>query len=1283
MAGTSYTRQSTLTDGDTITAALFNDEYNKLVSAFAYTTTGTTGHQHDGGAAEGGNIHTIGDQNFLNKIVVDSSNNRWGVFVEVGGSAVEQIRIQDGAIVPVTDSDIDLGTSSLEFKDGYFDGTIHVDTLDVDANATIAGTLGVTGNTTVGGTLGITGNTTIGGTLVVTGTTTLNGGTLTLGDAASDNVVFGADVNSNIIPNTDSAFDLGSSSQEWRDLYLDGTAHIDTLDVDVNATIAGTLGVTGVLTASSLDISGDIDVDGTTNLDVVDIDGAVDMASTLAVAGIVTANAGVKVDNITIDGTEIDSSGALTLDVAGNITLDADGGTVTFADAGSSLGTITSSGYSGTAAVATTVTITDNENTNENNAIVFTAGGDLDGGNLGLESDGDLYYNPSTSTLTVPNVSVSGTFTTVNSVTMDSNNAVIFEGSTADAHETTLTSVDATADRTITLPNVSGTVPVLAVASNTQITSTPEELNALDGITAVVGELNALDIGSTAVGTAVASKAVILDSNKDYTGIRNLTITGELDAATLDVSGAIDVAGTTNLDVVDIDGAVDISGNLNMSGSGLIRTTDGSAANPGIRIGVDNDNGIYRPSNNTIGFSTAGTERMHIDAAGIDVTGTVTATGTSVFASLDISGDIDVDGTTNLDVVDIDGAVDMASTLAVAGVVTANAGVVVDNITIDGTQIDLSSGDLTLDVAGLIVLDAGNQGVVQIKDDGTVYGTLFKSGSNFFIESNISDGDISFRGSDGGSNVTALTLDMSAAGAATFNAAINVGGTITGDDGLTIDGGAGNAFLSVGSNTGSWVWKNYQDSHKLALEDSDGTGEVLNFSTSGVASFSNNIVTSSGKVIVGSTSSVFTNSIISATSSTGPVVGAQSTAAAHYAGGFHNTASGAVDLVAFYTGSGALAGSIETGSSGEFIIESSISDKDLVFKGNDGGSAITALTLDMSTGGTAYFGDDVRLTDNHAIRLGTDGDIVFYHDNSNGYLENGTGNLTLDVTGVIVLDADNAGVIQLKDGGTHYGSFFTSSDALNIQSNVNNGEMLFKGVDGGSGITALTLDMSAAGAATFNAGVFAGSASSFPSIKINNNSYIGSANNATAIQIATSGAVTFSSAITALSASTSVVTAYLANSNSSIANSASSILYLQTSGDAAIQDGYKMVTFADSDTVLGSISTAATSSNVAYNTSSDERLKENIVDMPSQLANILKVQPRQFDWKKHGNTSTGFIAQELHKTYPEAVSVGLEDEKKNPWSVDYGRLTPYIIKAMQEQQTLIESLTARITALEE
>lgn len=157
-----------------------------------------------------------------------------------------------------------------------------------------------------------------------------------------------------------------------------------------------------------------------------------------------------------------------------------------------------------------------------------------------------------------------------------------------------------------------------------------------------------------------------------------------------------------------------------------------------------------------------------LNSTDLDVDGTVTATGTSVFASLDISGDIDVDGTTNLDVVDIDGAVDMASTLGVSGVVTANAGVVVDNITIDGTEIDLSSGNLTLDSAGHIVLDADG-GELQFKDGGTAIGTIYNSSSNLAIYSAGSDNDLLLQGNDGGSLITALSLDMSAAGAATFN----------------------------------------------------------------------------------------------------------------------------------------------------------------------------------------------------------------------------------------------------------------------------------------------------------------------------------------------------------------------------------------------------------------------------------------------------------------------------------------------------------------------------------
>jgi hypothetical protein len=95
---------------------------------------------------------------------------------------------------------------------------------------------------------------------------------------------------------------------------------------------------------------------------------------------------------------------------------------------------------------------------------------------------------------------------------------------------------------------------------------------------------------------------------------------------------------------------------------------------------------------------------------------------------------------------------------------------------------------------------------------------------------------------------SAITIDTSRH--TTLAGNLDVTGTITGDDGLSIQGGAGNAYLQVGSNTGSWTWKNYQSTHKLALEDSDGTGEVLNFDTSGTATFAG-IVNSTALTVTG------------------------------------------------------------------------------------------------------------------------------------------------------------------------------------------------------------------------------------------------------------------------------------------------------------------------------------------------------------------------------------------------------------------------------------------------
>ena len=127
MAGYSA-RQATYTSGDTITAAHSNDEFNQLLAAF----NASTGHTHDGTAGDGGPVTTLRDSDALNKILVDTTNNHLEFYVEVSSAAVQQLRIQDGAIVPITDNDIDLGTSSLEFKDLFIDGTANIDTLSLD-----------------------------------------------------------------------------------------------------------------------------------------------------------------------------------------------------------------------------------------------------------------------------------------------------------------------------------------------------------------------------------------------------------------------------------------------------------------------------------------------------------------------------------------------------------------------------------------------------------------------------------------------------------------------------------------------------------------------------------------------------------------------------------------------------------------------------------------------------------------------------------------------------------------------------------------------------------------------------------------------------------------------------------------------------------------------------------------------------------------------------------------------------------------------------------------------
>ena len=271
------------------------------------------------------------------------------------------------------------------------------------------------------------------------------------------------------------------------------------------------------------------------------------------------------------------------------------------------------------------------------------------------------------------------------------------------------------------------------------------------------------------------------------------------------------------------------------------------------------------------------------------------------------------------------------------GAITANAGVVVDNFTLDGTTLSLSSGNMTLDVAGNIILDS-NAGQVVLADGGSNKGLLKLNGNNLEIKTEISNADMKFNGNDGGSAITALTLDMSNAGKATFNSGADFGA------------------------------------------DTQVTGIMSLYST-------------------------HLGAVIGSIGNTANDLNIYSTTSGHNGLRFH------------------VNGILPTDNAG------------------------TIIDNDADLGDTSYRFKDLHLS---------------------GSIKN-TSDITLDAAGDIILDADGADVI-LKDGGTGFLEIDKDGDNARLKNPIADGDIKIQGIDGASTITALTLDMSNAGAATFNAG---------------------------------------------------------------------------------------------------------------------------------------------------------------------------------------------------------------------
>ena len=280
-------------------------------------------------------------------------------------------------------------------------------------------------------------------------------------------------------------------------------------------------------------------------------------------------------------------------------------------------------------------------------------------------------------------------------------------------------------------------------------------------------------------GTFADARVAASNVTQHAGGFSTITASGEIDAGSLDVSGDADIDGTLEADAITVNG---------------VTLAETIADTVGAMVGSNTETNIavtYEDSDNTLDFAVAsGISDGNLLAANANVADNdflrIDGTAVEGRTAAETLGDIGAAPAAGSSNIVTTGALDSgsitsgfgtidtgSSTITTTGAIsggslTANGGVTLDNITIDGTEIDLSTGDLTLDVEGDIILDANN-GVVYLYDNGTSIGYLQNSSNSLQIGSSVSDGDIKFRGNDGGSGIDALVLDMSEAGAATFN----------------------------------------------------------------------------------------------------------------------------------------------------------------------------------------------------------------------------------------------------------------------------------------------------------------------------------------------------------------------------------------------------------------------------------------------------------------------------------------------------------------------------------
>ena len=257
----------------------------------------------------------------------------------------------------------------------------------------VEGGVGIEKDVHVGGATSITDRLFVGGQSEFIGVATFRGGTVRLGDSTSDDIYVGGEFKSNLVPDDDDAFDLGTSSQEWRNIYIDGTANIDSLvadtaDIDggtidgtaiggntastgafTSVTASTTLGVTGTTTLSGqLDANGDVNLGNATS-DTITPTGRFDAALVPATDGAIDlGTSALEYKDLYIDGIAYIDEVQGDIVKAGNLT----SGRVTYATTGGQLTDSANLTFNGTTLTANTLSVTANATVTGNLTVLGT-----------------------------------------------------------------------------------------------------------------------------------------------------------------------------------------------------------------------------------------------------------------------------------------------------------------------------------------------------------------------------------------------------------------------------------------------------------------------------------------------------------------------------------------------------------------------------------------------------------------------------------------------------------------------------------------------------------------------------------------------------------------------------------------------------------------------------------------------------------------------------------------------------------------------------------------------